>query len=65
MACKTVPGATRVENKGSKVDDLSSRFARATITPGNMDQRYRNNYAKKPPKSEQYGMPVAMIAVKI
>lgn len=65
MPCKTVPGATRVENKGSKVQDLSSMYAKQTITRGDMDQRYRNNYAKKPPRSEQYGMPVAMIAVKI
>lgn len=52
--CK-VKGAVNNVGKGSKEDNLPSRFARDNITGADMLNRYRNNYAKNAPKLDAFG----------
>lgn len=42
----------RRTGKGSKEEDLPSRFARTQLTGGDLYQRSMNNYAKKAPGAD-------------
>lgn len=52
MADRKMDGVIKNVGKGSKEEELPNRFARANFTGGDMMNRYRNNYAKKTPKSD-------------
>lgn len=45
-------GATNLTGKGSKCEDLPSRFAMETLTSGATSARFRNDYGKVAHKDE-------------
>jgi hypothetical protein len=45
--------------KGSREEELPHRFARSTLTGGDVMQRAANNYAKKPARPVAVGLLVA------
>lgn len=62
---KNKPKMTKNVGKGSREEELPSRFAKAELTGGDAFQRSMNNYSKKTPGHLNSNMPnIFMISMR-
>lgn len=60
------PKITKVKGKGSREEELPSRFAKAELTGGDAFQRSMNNYSKKTPGHLNSKMPnIFMMGMRV